>query len=129
MARPNRRPPLPLSSLPFHSFELTPEGRCQMIRCPDCGAWRSVKRSMIVPHRRPSALRPAAERVTMLPQPPWCKGSGQRLVRDVAYSRWLAALEDARRQAGTRRSRPVVRRPTPPVPPALHRLASANCAS
>lgn len=130
MARPNRRPPLRLSSLPIYSFELAPEGRCRMICCPECGMWRSVKRSMITPHRRPAPVRSVAERqperVAVRPQTPWCKGSGQRLVRDVAFLTWLTAQENAQRQAGTQRNRQVVRRPKPPVPPALHRLASAT---
>jgi hypothetical protein len=126
MTRPDRRrPPVRLSSLPFYSFDLDVSDRCVMICCPVCGAWKSVRRSLIEAHRRPGPAR-SAEGSVGWPLPPWCKGSGRRLVCDVSHADWLAGLQEGARDAARRRSGRAVRRPRPPVPAAVTQIAAAR---
>lgn len=121
MARSNNRPPILLSSLPPNRFALKPDGKLLVIVCPDCGAWRSVKRSMINPHRKPHGPEFAEVDELLQPPPGRCAGSGQRLECDLAYAEWALVLKTADRLARHRTDRlrlPHARRsaPVPTVP-------------
>ncbi|RNL83568.1 hypothetical protein [Halostreptopolyspora alba] len=114
MVRHNRRPVIPASELRPNQLSLYP-GEPTMVACPDCGAWRVLRRSMVAPHR-------AADGNTR------CPGSAQRIRLDLTPGAWLARLRIAETQAGLRR--PTTVRPADPhIERVPGRVDAANAAA
>lgn len=114
-----RPSPLP----PYLARELKPQdlnlrdGEQPMIRCPECGTWRFLKRSMIKTHH------PGQEDLEKGERAPRCPGSA-RLVdfTGLTVEQWGAALVEGDLEAGARRSRQQFHKPAPPAGQAVHRL-------
>ncbi|TMR27355.1 hypothetical protein [Actinomadura geliboluensis] len=120
----NGRPVIRLSSLPPNLVSMSDRGGCTLVGCPDCGAWRSVKRSMITPHRGPDVPGADAWPNEFRPPAPWCPGSGQKVRVDLTFEEWRARLEEGCRQSGQRRRTRVMPRPKPPVARAVVQIAA-----
>ncbi|MEV5568710.1 hypothetical protein AB0L06_01560 [Spirillospora sp. NPDC052269] len=115
-----------------------PDGECfdgerTMIVCPDCGAWVSLRRHMVLPHRISrytdeeihafaTGLRPAPRSR----REERCPGSAQRVVVDLTHETWRELLTEADRDASTRRTARTAVKPTPATPPSLIRMAAAR---
>ncbi|HLI38679.1 MAG TPA: hypothetical protein VKV80_15260 [Streptosporangiaceae bacterium] len=112
--KPNGRPVLLASTLPPNLLMLSPDpaGR-PVVACPDCGTWRIPRRHMIPAHR-------ADDGTTR------CPGSGQRVVVDLSFAQWQAALRAAVREAGLRHGSRVRRGARPPIAPPVFRLAASR---
>ena len=110
--RHNGRAAIAASTLAPNLLSLHHAERPQ-VRCPDCTAWRLLRRGMLAPHR-------AADGVSR------CAGSGQRIALDLAPAAWLAALQEATRHAALRHNARVHPKAAPPPPPAVHRIAAAR---
>ncbi|GAA2630935.1 hypothetical protein GCM10010411_81110 [Actinomadura fulvescens] len=124
--RSNGRPIILASKLPPNLLSLSDRGGCTLIGCPECGVWRSIKRSMITPHRGPNVPGADAWPAEFRPPAPWCPGSGQKVKVDLSFEEWRARLAEASRHAGQRRRTRVIPRPKPPAAPPVHRLAVAR---
>ncbi|MFI6391507.1 hypothetical protein [Nonomuraea sp. NPDC050540] len=99
------------STLPPNDLNLHPGERLTMV-CPDCRSWRVIRRGMIWPHRADDGMTR-------------CPGSGTRLVVDLTSVEWQSAMVVAVRQAATRHGSRTHRKPAPPTPQPLHRIAAA----
>lgn len=112
--RSNGRPALRASALSVEEILVHPRERV-MVACRECGAWRTLKRSMVTPHREVSGRG-------------WCSGSGQKVLVDLAVGVWQARRTEAIRQAAQRApSDDRLSTPgPPPVAPAVHQLAAAR---
>lgn len=109
--RHNGRAPVYASALPAQHLALYPDERPQAA-CPDCGAWRLIRRGMLMPHRASDGVRR-------------CRGSGQRIRLDETPAQWLLRLADGARDANQRHPSGgrLRKAPPPPVAPAVHQLA------
>ncbi|MEU5297981.1 hypothetical protein [Streptomyces umbrinus] len=96
------------------------DGEQPMIRCPECGTWRFLKRSMIKTHH------PGQEDLKKGERAPRCPGSA-RLVdfTGLTVEQWGAALVEGGREAGARRSKQPFSKPAPPAGRPVHRMAHA----
>ncbi|MEV4251593.1 hypothetical protein AB0J52_00335 [Spirillospora sp. NPDC049652] len=143
LVRHNGRPPISVSDLPLNHVRLRrpdgerPDGERTEIMCADCGAWVSLKRHMVLPHRLSSRytdkeIRDFAYGRRPVPAARWhrqqerCAGSGQRVIVNLAYEAWHARLAEASRDAATRRGSRTVVKPTPALPPSLAQIAAAR---
>ncbi|MGK5553979.1 hypothetical protein ACSNOI_20400 [Actinomadura kijaniata] len=124
--RHNGRPIILASKLPPNLLSLSDRGGCALVACPDCGAWKSVKRGMITAHRGPAIPGAEAWPAEFRPPSPRCPGSGQRVRIDESFDQWSARLRDAVRETSHRHPTRVLPRPKPPVTPAVHQLAAAR---
>ncbi|MEV4161445.1 hypothetical protein [Nonomuraea dietziae] len=109
--RHNGRPPILASSMSPNLISLH-VGEHPTAACPDCHAWRMVRRGMLWPHRADDGVSR-------------CPGSGQRIVIDLTTIEWLSRVKVACRDANTRHGSRTQRKPTPPTPPPVHRMAAA----
>ncbi|MCP2337906.1 hypothetical protein [Actinomadura rupiterrae] len=137
----NGRPPISVSDLPLNHVNLRrpegdrAEGERTMLICGDCGTWVSLRRHMVLPHRRShrseAEIRAFAYGRRTAPLERWhrqerCPGSGQRVITDLSYESWRSRLAEAAADAGTRRSARTMVKPTPALPPSLTQMATAR---
>lgn len=129
--RDNGRAPLLASEIRPDLINLR-NGEQRTIVCGDCGRWRAIRRSMVMPHRitmdssKPKKNDPwGEERV------PRCLGSGQRIVLDITPAQWQARYDKLtnRRQdqgmnPGSRHTTRVKRTTTAVAPPAAKVIPS-----
>jgi hypothetical protein len=89
----------------------------RLVRCPEpgCGRWVGVHRHLIDAHR-------AEDEVAR------CPTSKQRLVYDLADDEWAARFQGVSRDTDRRRATRVHYKPTPAVPPAVHRIGALRAA-
>jgi hypothetical protein len=121
VARHNNRPPIAASSITPNLISLPARDGCVLIACPDCGVWRSVKRSMISAHREPPTK---AELLVdeLFREPRRCKGSGQRILIDLTFLEWRTSLQSMAALAKHRANQvrlPHTRRNSTPPPSLL----------
>ncbi|MBO3744880.1 hypothetical protein J5X84_02290 [Streptosporangiaceae bacterium NEAU-GS5] len=109
--RHNGKPPVLASSISPNLLNLRP-GEHPAAACPDCGAWRTLRRGMLWPHRTDDGITR-------------CPGSGQRIVIDLTAAHWLTTLDIACRDAATRRTIRPHAKPEPPVLMPVYRLTTA----
>ncbi|MFR0367591.1 hypothetical protein [Streptomyces sp. MCC20] len=105
--RVSKLPPYRLSDFRPQNVNLR-EGEVPTLRCPECEAWHSIKRSLLTPHYPEPGKR--------------CLGSARRIEFDMTVEEWGAALVEGALEAGARRSKQQFSKPTPPSGSAVHRL-------
>lgn len=120
--RHNGRPAIQASTIHPHLITLHP-GERPTITCPDCDRWRVIRRGMIWPHRKTAdSSKPRDRRQSPNDREPRCPGSAQRVVIDLTADQWLAAFQEASRDAGARRPTAVRRKPRTVATPAVMQI-------
>jgi hypothetical protein len=89
-----------------------------MILCPECGTWRRLKRSLILPHypERDDRSEGAAVR---------CPGSARRLIMDITVEEWGERLATGEQEAASLRASQQFYKPLPEAPVPVARMARA----
>lgn len=105
--RVSKLPPYRLSDFRPQNVNLR-EGEVPTLRCPECEAWHSIKRSLLTPHYPEPGKR--------------CLGSARRIEFDMTVEEWGAALVEGALEAGSRRSKQQFHKPATPAGQAVHRL-------
>jgi len=108
--RKDTRPVLLASALPACDVNARP-GEKTSIVCPECRTWRVVAEGRIFPHPGKDGAR--------------CDASARRFFVDVPYARLESEQRAALADAGKRRAALTFRKPAPPVPMPVHRIAAA----
>ena len=108
--RKDTRPVLLASTLPACDVNARP-GEKTSIVCPECRTWRMVAEGRIFPHPNQDGTR--------------CDTSARRFALDVPYARLESEQRGAVADAGKRRAARTFRKPTPPVPVPVHRIAAS----
>ncbi|MQS00711.1 hypothetical protein [Streptomyces alkaliterrae] len=114
--RHNRRAPILASQMRPEHLSLR-ENEPRLVVCPDCHTWRSLKRSMIKPHRdglpvettqpRYPGDKPAGGRR--------CPGSAQRIIIDLTVEDWTERLLTAEFTTASRRTAQLAAAPATPI--------------
>jgi hypothetical protein len=126
--RHNGRPALRASRLKANQFTLH-SGERITLKCPDCGAWNPVDRGMVRPHRLTDHGKEAQSKdKSGRGRDERCLGSAQRLTIDITAEQWMERLQEAKREAGARRSTKVIRKPKVAVPAPVSRIGSIAAA-
>ncbi|MBB1258305.1 hypothetical protein [Streptomyces alkaliterrae] len=125
--RHNRRAPILASQMRPEHLSLR-ENEPRLVVCPDCHTWRSLKRSMIKPHRdglpvettqpRYPGDKPAGGRR--------CPGSAQRIIIDLTVEDWTERLLTAEFTTASRRTTRPARKPRPHAAPAVAQMPAAT---
>ncbi|WP_405692648.1 hypothetical protein [Streptomyces sp. NBC_00057] len=126
--RPSPRPALLASEILPQNLNLR-DGEVHTVRCPDCEAWRPIKRSMISPHRAddpaPGPRRYNHGDNTPRPRAGRCPASAQLIKMDITVEQWGRALLDAESIAASRRSARQFYKPLAEAPVPVSRMARA----
>ncbi|WP_371098880.1 hypothetical protein [Streptomyces sanglieri] len=127
--RPSPRPALLASEILPQNLNLR-DGEVHTVRCPDCEAWRPIKRSMIAPHRVGDDPAPGPRRYnhgdnTPRPRAGRCPGSAQLIKMNISVEQWGRALLDAESIAASRRSARQFYKPLAEAQVPVSRMARA----
>lgn len=115
----NSRPPLALSTLLPHQYDLRPS--CASLICPDCETWVPItglqtKAPKVVPHDTGRAGKDAAVRCRL--------GSNRLVTVNVTARKWEERLTDGNSETVHRRRTTVRRKPKVAVAPAVSQIAA-----
>ncbi|MFF5859880.1 hypothetical protein ACFY8B_30405 [Streptomyces sp. NPDC012751] len=115
----NARPPLALSALKPHQYDLRPA--CASLVCPDCETWVPItglqaKQPKLVPHDTGRAGKDVGVRCRL--------GSNRLITVDVTVRKWQERLEDGNSETVHRRRTTVRRKPKVAVAPAVSQIAA-----
>ncbi|WP_437044145.1 hypothetical protein [Streptomyces sp. enrichment culture] len=108
--RVSKLPPYRLSDFRPQHVNLR-DGEVPTLKCPECQAWHSIRRSLLTPHYPEPQKR--------------CSGSARRIIFDITVEQWGAALVEGELEAGARRSAQQFHKPAPPTGQPVHRMAFA----